>query len=142
MALTHTRRPHQRAPLWCLAGLAILSFTGSTWACGHCLEDRIASVYDHALVERSHRQGRTIMYLRWDGPVARDAALGRAMAAAAAGVAGVSAADVRVALEPPTLAVPYDPRQISADALEKALALRLRRMKMTVDALPEISATN
>ena len=48
-----------RAGLCWAAGLAVLSFAGSAWACGHCLEDRIASVYDHALVERSHRQGRT-----------------------------------------------------------------------------------
>ena len=76
-----------RHAMWWLAGLALLSSAGSAWACGHCLEDRIASVYDHALVERSQRQGRKIMYLRWDGPVVRDAALSRAMAAAAAGVA-------------------------------------------------------
>ena len=128
--------------MWWLAGLALLSSAGSAWACGHCLEDRIASVYDHALVERSQRQGRKIMYLRWDGPVVRDPALSRAMAAAAAGVAGVKSAYVRVALEPPTLAVPYDPRRFAADALEQALGLRLRAMKITVDALPEISATN
>ena len=131
-----------RAGLCWAAGLAVLSFAGSAWACGHCLEDRIASVYDHALVERSHRQGRTIMYLRWDGPVVRDAAMARAMAAAAAGVAGVKALDVRVALEPPTLAVPYDPRRMTAEALEQALGLRFRRMKVTVDALPDVSATN
>ena len=131
-----------RAGLCWAAGLAVLSFAGSAWACGHCLEDRIASVYDHALVDRSHRQGRTIMYLRWDGPVVRDAAMARAMAAAAAGVAGVKALDVRVALEPPTLAVPYDPRRMTAEALEQALGLRFRRMKMTVDALPDVSATN
>lgn len=134
-------RPSHHA-MWWLAGLALFSSAGSAWACGHCLEDRIASVYDHALVERIQQQGRKIMYLRWDGPVVRDAALSRAMAAAAAGVAGVKSADVRVALEPPTLAVPYDPRRIAADALEQALGLRLRAMKITVDALPEISATN
>ena len=134
--------PRYRAALGWLAGLALLSSAGSAWACGHCLEDRIASVYDHALVERSQQQGRKIMYLRWDGPVVRDAALKSAMAAAAAGVAGVKALDVRVALEPPTLAVPYDPRRMTAEALEQALGLRLRRMKMTVDALPDVSATN
>ena len=134
--------PRYRAALCWAAGLAALSFAGSVWACGHCLEDRIASVYDHALVERSQQQGRKIMYLRWDGPVVRDAALSRAMAAAAAGVAGVKALDVRVALEPPTLAVPYDPRHMTSDSLEQALGLRLRRMKITVDALPDISATN
>ena len=131
-----------RAGLCWAAGMVVLSFAGSAWACGHCLEDRIASVYDHALVERSQQQGRKIMYLRWDGPVVRDAALSRAMAAAAAGVAGVKALDVRVALEPPTLAVPYDPRRMTAEALEQALGLRFRRMKMTVDALPDVSATN
>ena len=134
--------PRYRVALCWAAGLAALSFAGSAWACGHCLEDRIASVYDHALVERSQRQGRKIMYLRWDGPVVRDPALSRAMAAAAAGVAGVKSADVRVALEPPTLAVPYDPRRMTAEALEQALGLRFRRMKMTVDALPDVSATN
>jgi len=132
----------QRHAVWWLAGLALLSSAGSAWACGHCLEDRIASVYDHALVERSQRQGRKIMYLRWDGPVVRDAAMARTMAAAAAGVAGVKSADVRVALEPPTLAVPYDPWRMTAEALEQALGLRLRRMNITVDALPDVSATN
>jgi hypothetical protein len=47
-----------------------------------------------------------------------------------------------VALEPPTLAVPYDPRRLTAEALEQALGLRLHRLNITVDALPDVSATN
>jgi hypothetical protein len=31
---------------------------------------------------------------------------------------------------------------MTAEALEQALGLRFRRMKMTVDALPDVSATN
>ena len=38
-------------------------------ACGHCLEDRIASVYDHSAVERAKLQKHTLMYLVWDGPL-------------------------------------------------------------------------
>ncbi len=105
-------------------------------ACGHCLEDRVASVYDHALVERSKQHKQTLMYLVWDGPVDRTAATRLWLLKAISAVQGVVGQSVRVSMEPPTIALAYDPLHTRATDLEKALQAKLAAKGMTASALP------
>lgn len=105
-------------------------------ACGHCLEDRVASVYDHALVEHSKQHKQTMMYLVWDGPVDRTAATRQWLLKALGAVPGVVANSVRVSMEPPTIALAYDPQRTRAADLEKALQGKLAAKGFTASSLP------
>ncbi len=105
-------------------------------ACGHCLEDRVASVYDHALVEHSKQHKQTMMYLVWDGPVDRSAATRQWLLKALGAVPGVVANSVRVSMEPPTIALAYDPLRTRAVDLEKALQAKLAAKGLIASSLP------
>ena len=105
-------------------------------ACGHCLEDRVASVYDHTLVEHSKQHKQTMMYLVWDGPVDRTAATRQWLLKALGAVPGVVANSVRVSMEPPTIALAYDPLRTRAADLEKALQSKLAAKGLTASSLP------
>ena len=105
---------------------------GAALACGHCVEDRIAAVYDHALVQRALASGHSIAYFAWDGAMARNDALRRQLLALAAAVPGVDKGGVRVSMEPAAIAVAFDPRRSSGAAIAAALQGAMRRLSVEI----------
>ena len=125
-----------RARARAAVALAALLATGTALACGHCVEDRIAAVYDHALVQRTHAGRHQIAWFAWDGPLARDEASRRRILALAGAVPGVDKGGVRVSVEPGAIAVAFDPRLSSGAAVAAALAARLRTLNLVIVPVP------
>ena len=109
----------------------------NAFACGYCLQDRIASVYDHVLVAKTKQLNQKMLYLVWDGPAARDEITKRHLLAIVSRVRGVTKDSVRVALEPPTIGLAYQPLSISRERIETLLLQQLRSMNIVVSVLPE-----
>ena len=111
--------------------------SSNVFACGYCLQDRIASVYDHVLVAKTKQLNQKMLYLVWDGPAARDETTKRHLIAIASRIQGVTKGSVRVALEPPTIGLAYQPSIISRERIETLLLQQLRSMNIVVSFLPE-----
>ena len=111
--------------------------SSNVFACGYCLQDRIASVYDHVLVAKTKQLNQKMLYLVWDGPAARDETTKRHLLAIVSRVRGVTKDSVRVALEPPTIGLAYQPLSISRERIETLLLQQLRSMNIVVSVLPE-----
>jgi hypothetical protein len=118
-----------------LAGLLATLATAGALACGYCVEDRIAAVYDHALGQRVAASGHQLAYFAWDGPTERSEAVRLKMVALAQASAGVDPGSVRVSMEPAAIAVAFDPRRTSAAAVGAALQKKLETLKLSVIAL-------
>ena len=101
-------------------------------ACGYCVEDRIAAVYDYALVQRTLAQKHEIIFFAWDGPLTRGDASKQKMMALGETIPGVDQNSVRVSMEPAALAVAFDPQRSNAQAVEAALQKKLRVMKLSI----------
>jgi hypothetical protein len=106
-------------------------------ACGHCEEDLVAAVYDHGLVLRSQSLKQRIMYMAWDGPVARDDATARRLLQEAARATGVTHGSVRVSVQPAALSVAFNPAKTNRAQIEASLQTRLAKMHVMVLPLPE-----
>ena len=106
-------------------------------ACGHCEEDLVASVYDHGLVLRSQSLKQRIMYMAWDGPVARDDATARRLMQEASRATGVTPGSVRVSVQPAALSVAFNPAKNNRAQIEASLQTRLTKMHVMVLPLPE-----
>jgi len=106
-------------------------------ACGHCEEDLVAAVYDHDLVLRSQNLKQRIMYMAWDGPVARDDATARRLLQEAARATGVTHGSVRVSVQPAALSVAFNPAKTNRAQIEASLQTRLAKMHVMVLPLPE-----
>lgn len=111
--------------------------SSNVFACGYCLQDRIASVYDHVLVAKTKQLNQKMLYLVWDGPAARDETTKRHLIAIASRIQGVTKGSVRVALEPPTIGLAYQPSIISRERIEALFLQQLRSMNIVVSVLPE-----
>jgi hypothetical protein len=99
-------------------GLVALCATAAL-ACGYCIEDRVAAVYDQNVVDAAALGHRTVAFFSIEGDVRDDAASKRAVGAAlkAAGAADGSA---RVALVNSACSMAYDPSRTSLGAVVAA----------------------
>lgn len=114
-----------------VVSLAMLG-AGAALACGYCVEDRIAAVYDHALSQRTLQGRQQLAYFAWDGPLARNEAARQKMLALGEAVPGVSQGSVRVSMEPAAIAVAFDPRRSSSASIAAALQKKLGLLKVSL----------
>lgn len=76
-----------------------------SFACGTCVEDKVAATNDYAVVQDAARSGKSIVYCELQGAFVPDR-----LAAAARKVRGVDPASVRVSREPAALSFALDTR--------------------------------
>ena len=119
-------------------------------ACGYCVEDKIASVYDHAVVTRALAQKHHVVYFHIDGLAAAPAGASAGAGAGAPGSAraveatrralerlgestpGVDQGSVRVAVETFTIALAFDPQRTTLPAVVAALDQKFAARKLVV----------
>ena len=95
-------------------------------ACGHCLEDKVAATYDHAVLTRAARDGHVVVFADVRGPAAGGGpALKAFIARTLAAAPGVDAGTVRVSLDPPAASFACDPARHTPGALIAAVNPRL-----------------
>ena len=115
-----------------IAAAALLSAAAAAQACGFCIEDKIASTYDHALVTLALAQKHHIAFFHIDGPVLPGEGTKRWLESAAASTAGVDKGSARVALDTLTISVAFDPRRSSLIAVQTALEKKLAARKLSL----------
>ena len=116
----------------CAAALLLVFYGSTTLACGHCVEDRIAAVYDHGLLQQTVARRQQIAYFALEGRLQRDDALRHRIKTLVDTTPGVNPGSTRVSLEPGALAIAFDPQRVSAEGMESLLQKKLRAMKLTV----------
>ena len=111
--------------LFAVAGPAAL-------ACGVCVEDKIAAVYDHAVVAQALDQKHHVAFFHIDGPLAPGDATRRWLEAAVASTAGVDKGSTRVAADTLTISLAFNPRHTSLGALQNALDKKLAAKNLSL----------
>lgn len=115
-----------------LLATALAARAAAAFACGYCLEDKIASVYDHALVVRSVGRGHPVAFYHLEGTLEPGEAARRAIVAAAESVPGIDKGSVRFAPDTLTLAFAFDPRRSSLAAAQNALDRKLAARRLSL----------
>lgn len=107
---------------------ALLAAPAVSLACGVCIEDKVAAVYDYELVSRALARGQHVAFFQLEGRVAPGEAAKHLLEDLAGSAAGVERGSARVSLDTMSLAVAYDPRRAPfarvQAALEKKFAAR------------------
>ncbi len=116
-------------------GAALQGLSGGAHACGVCVEDRVAAVYDHAVVEGAARRGHAVAFLALEGAPALDAMRVRAVRDALVATKGVERATVRVSPESASCSFAFDPAHASQEALVTEVNRRMARHGVTVAPL-------
>ena len=114
---------------------ALLLASGAALACGVCVEDKIAAVYDHASVQQALAAKRTVVFFHIDGKLVVNESSKRSIAAIARATPGVDAASVRVSCELASLALAFDGRRTNLVKVQENLEKRLSAQGLSLLAM-------
>jgi len=106
-----------------------------SFACGYCVEDKIASTYDHAVVVRALEHRHQVAFFHIDGVLPSGEGARRTLAALAESAAGVDKGSVRVSLDTLTLSFAFDPQRSSLSAAQRAVERKLALKKLSLTPL-------
>ena len=88
----------------------------AVWACGVCIEDKVAATYDHAVMQRAAASGKAMVYCELHGSLDT-----RRWQCAARQERGLDPVSVRVSREPAAISFALDTSQQSPQAAVAAL---------------------
>lgn len=123
-----------------LAGLLLALSAQGALGCGYCVEDKIASTYDHAVVTRAIGQKHQVAFFHIDGPILPDVATRRLLETLAESIPGVDKGSVRVAAETFTMSFAFDPKRAPLLTVQTALDRKLRTHKLELMPLRTIES--
>ena len=112
--------------------VALLTVAQAAWACGYCVEDKVAATYDHAVVSRARERGDVVVFAQVSG--AMDAAsLTLKARQATARLKDVDPGSIRVNETAATISFALRSRnQTPAEALAAAERAAAGRVKLTL----------
>ena len=102
-----------------MAGL-LLSAQGAL-ACGHCVEDRVAMVYDHSVIVRALNKRHEVAFLAIEGPLVSSPTLQREVERAIESTPGVDRRSARVSLAGASLSFAHDPVRAPLGSIMRSL---------------------
>ena len=108
-----------------LFACCLLLASSAALACGHCVEDQVAAVYDHALIRQALDRKHKVVFFAIEGALEANSAQRRDIERAAAKVAGVDARSVRLSIESAALSAAFDPARVSAEQIRQSVQERL-----------------
>lgn len=88
---------------------AALLAPAAAFACGACVEDKVAATYDHALVTKATQRGKIVVFAEPRSSL-DPSKVERLLRLAAARAPGVEAASVRASQSPAALSFVLDPK--------------------------------
>jgi hypothetical protein len=103
----------------------LLALGAEALACGYCVEDRVAAVYDHAVVVSALDRRHPVVFLGIEGPLAAAEGERKAIEGALRGVPGVDAGSLRVSLTGAALSFAYDPKRSGLGPIMGSVERRL-----------------
>jgi hypothetical protein len=121
-----------------VAGLLLALQGTAAIACGHCVEDKIAAVYDYAIVTQALGQKHQVAFFAIEGVLTPGNDVRQIIKA----VESASVADkdsARVSVESASLSVAFDPRHVPFATLQKALERKLAAQKLSLHPLRVMS---
>jgi hypothetical protein len=121
--------------LFICAGLLLAIHSPASFACGHCVEDKIAAVYDHAVVTQALKMKHQVLFFAVDGPLPNTEAELQTLQRAVASVYGVDTNSTRISTAAASLSVAIDPRHITIPMIERSLKMKLAQRKLSLQLL-------
>ena len=104
-------------------------------ACGVCIDDKIASCYDHAVITSAKAKGHAVAFFAIQGEIVVQPETRRAVLKAIEALPGALRGSGRISLENGALSFAFDPARLSVSTAGRELSRRLGPARLTVSHL-------
>jgi uncharacterized protein (DUF2236 family) len=112
--------------------VASLLLASTANACGYCIEDRMAAVYDHAVMTRASAAGHKVAFYAVLGVAPTDGASAQAIRRAVESVRGVDKNSVRYSGDLAALSLSFDPRAAAWADIDRRIGKALAPRGLTL----------
>ena len=116
-------------------GTLIAGLASTANACGHCIEDKIAAVYDHAVVTRAASQKHQVVFFAVEGEIPAGEESRRTLEAIVESAAGVDKGSARVSIAGASLSAAFNPQRTPFATMERSLSRKLAPRGLSVAIL-------
>ena len=113
--------------------------TSSAIACGHCIEDKVAAVYDHAIVVKAVHEKHVVAFFGIEGPLVVNTASKQDIQKIIGSINGVDLNTSRISLETGSMSLAFNPTLLSYPTLLDSLDKKLKVKKLSVFPLEVLS---
>ena len=113
-----------------LASLLLMS-TSSAIACGHCIEDKVAAVYDHAIVAKAVHEKHVVAFFGIEGPLVVNSASKQDIQKMMSSINGVDPNTSRISLETGSISLAFNPAILTYPGLLDSLDRKLKVKKLS-----------
>ena len=120
------------------ASLLLMS-TSSAIACGHCIEDKVAAVYDHAIVAKAVHEKHVVAFFGIEGPLVVNSASKQEIQKMMSSINGIDPNTSRISLETGSISLAFNPAILTYPALLEGLDKKLKQKKLSIFPLDLIS---
>ena len=117
-----------------LAALLLAAQGSGAFACGYCVEDKLAATYDHSVVTGAMQRGHAMVFLEAAGLERAEHGSAPALVAAIETVPGVDRGTVRISAAPPAVSFSFDSDRYAVGGAVSEINRRLagRKVALTV----------
>ena len=113
--------------------------TSSAIACGHCIEDKVAAVYDHAIVAKAVHEKHVVAFFGIEGPLVVNSASKQEIQKMMSSINGIDPNTSRISLETGSISLAFNPAILTYPALLEGLDKKLKQKKLSIFPLDLIS---
>ena len=121
-----------------IAGI-LLTQVSLAFSCGHCIEDRIASVYDYAIISKAVSEKHTVAFFALEGPLVANEDSKQKIKSMVEQINGIDSKSIKISLDTAALSVAFDPGRISYAALLDLLEKKLVSKKLSLFPLDTVT---
>lgn len=121
--------------------LIVAGIASTACACGYCIEDKVAAVYDHAVLTRATSQHHQVVFFSLEGKIPAGEETRRTLEAIVESVAGVDKGSARVSVESAALSAAFNPQRAPFASMERSLSRKLAPRGLSVAILRVMDQT-
>ncbi|HJV83201.1 hypothetical protein [Noviherbaspirillum sp.] len=121
--------------------LSLAAFCTAALPCGHCVEDKVAAVYDHAELMRAEAAHHHVAFCAVEGNLPADENAQRNIARTVEAIAGVDRGSMRMSVENTALAFTFDPSRISVDKAVRAMNRKVAALGFRLEPIRVMERT-
>ncbi len=116
-----------------LAGALLAVQSSVVFACGFCIEDKVAAAYDHTVIKHAVERGHEIVFVEIAGAEPLKPAQWRLLVRMVENVAGVERGSARTSVTPQVLSFELDAARSTSANVLKQINEKLRQQQVRVE---------
>ncbi len=111
-----------------------------SFACGQCVQDKMAAVYDYEVIKTAVSQKHVVIFMGFQGSIVPDLESRLKILKLIMKINGIDGKSIKISMENASFSVAFDPERISYNTLLKVFSKNFLRLSLSVFPIDTIKS--